>query len=69
MADKTRHKISNLLQKLNDEDRNTLCCLLIKAGYAARIGKESPAGRGKTMYFVEYWEEVDHNEQVKDRMV
>lgn len=28
MADKTRHKIKNLLQKLNDEDRNTLCCLL-----------------------------------------
>lgn len=23
MADKTRHKIKNLLMKLNDEDRNT----------------------------------------------
>lgn len=46
MADKTRHKIKNLLQKLNDEDRNTLCCLLIKAGYAARIGKERPGGKG-----------------------
>ena len=41
MADKTRHKIKNLLMKLNDEDRNTLCCLLIKAGYAARIGNEN----------------------------
>ena len=57
MADKARHKIRNLLMKLNDEDRNTLCCLLIKAGYAARIGKERPDGKGKTMYFVEYWEE------------
>ena len=52
-----KHKIKNLLQKLNDEDRNTLCCLLIKAGYAARIGKERPGGKGQTMYFVEFWEE------------
>lgn len=52
-----KHKIKNLLQKLNDEDRNTLCCLLIKAGYAARIGKERPGSKGKTMYFVEFWEE------------
>ena len=44
-----KHKIKNLLQKLNDEDRNTLCCLLIKAGYAARIGKERPGGKGQTM--------------------
>lgn len=57
MTDKTKHKIKNLLQKLNDEDRNTLCCLLIKAGYAARIGKERPEGKKKTMYFVEFWEE------------
>lgn len=57
MADKTRHKIKNLLMKLNDEDRNALCCLLIKAGYAARIGKERYNGKGKTMYFVEFWEE------------
>lgn len=52
-----KHKIKNLLQKLNDEDRNTLCCLLIKAGYTVRIGKERPNGRGQTMYFVEFWEE------------
>lgn len=34
MADNQRHRIKNLLQKLNDEDRNSLCCLLVKAGYA-----------------------------------
>lgn len=50
--------MKNLLRKLNDEDRNTLCCLLIKAGYAAGIGKERPGGKGQTMYFVEFWEEV-----------
>lgn len=46
-----------MLQKLNDEDRNALCCLLIKAGYAARIGKERPDGKGKAAHFVEFWEE------------
>ncbi len=46
-----------MLQKLNDEDRNALCCLLIKAGYAARIGKERPDGKGKAVYFVGFWEE------------
>ena len=63
MADKTKHKIKNLLQKLNDDDRNQLCCLLIKAGYAARIGKEQPGGKGKTMYFVEFWEVADDKEE------
>lgn len=29
MADNQRHRIKNLLQKLNDEDRNSLCCLLV----------------------------------------
>lgn len=57
MADKTRHRIRNLLMKLNDEDRNTLCCLLVKSGYAVRIGKERPTGRKQAMYFVEFWEE------------
>lgn len=59
MADNQRHRIKNLLQKLNDEDRNSLCCLLVKAGYAVRIGKERPGGKGQTMYFVEYWVEGD----------
>ena len=57
MADKQRHKIKNLLQKLNDDGRNTLCCLLVKAGYAVRIGKERSGEKGQTMYFIEYWEE------------
>lgn len=57
MADQKRYKIRNLLQKLNDEDRNTLVCLLAKAGYAVHIGKERPGGKGQTMYFVEFWEE------------
>ena len=57
MGEQQRYRIKNLLQKLNDEDRNTLCCLLIKAGYAVRIGKERPGGKGQTMYFVEFWEE------------
>lgn len=60
-----RHKIKNLLMKLNDDDRNTLVCLLAKAGYTVRIGKERPGGKGQTMYFVEFWEEGE-NEQVKD---
>lgn len=59
MAENERHKIRNLLMKLNDEDRNTLCCLLIKAGYTVRIGKERPGGNGQTRYFVEYWEEKE----------
>lgn len=57
MGEQQRYRIKNLLQKLNDEDRNTLCRLLIKAGYAVRIGKERPGGKGQTMYFVEFWEE------------
>lgn len=61
MAERTRHRIRNLLQKMNDEDRNALCCLLIKAGYAARIGKERPDGKSKAVYFVEFWEEKDND--------
>lgn len=59
MVKQGRHKIKNLLMKLNDEDRNTLVCLLAKAGYAVRIGKERPGGKGQTMYFVEFWEEAE----------
>lgn len=58
-----RYRIKNLLRKLNDDDRNMLCCLLIKAGYAARIGSERPNGRGQTMYFVEFWEEPQAKEE------
>lgn len=65
MARQERHKIKNLLMKLNDEDRNTLVCLIAKAGYAVRIGKERPGGKGQTMYFVEYWEETE-DEQIRN---
>lgn len=53
-----RQRIKNLLFKLNDEDRNTLVCLIAKAGYSVRIGKERPEGRRQTQYFVEFWEEA-----------
>ncbi len=56
-----RQRIKNLLFKLNDEDRNTLVCLIAKAGYSVRIGKERPEGRGQTQYFVEFWEEPDND--------
>lgn len=62
MANKERSRIHNLLCKMNDEDRSQLCCLLIKSGYAVRIGKERPGGRGQTKYFVEYWEEENQND-------
>ncbi|MCM1545270.1 MAG: resolvase [Ruminococcus sp.] len=44
---------------LNANDREALALLLVKAGYAVRIGKERPAGKtnGAYIYFVEYWEE------------
>lgn len=54
-----RHRIKNRLFKLNDEDRSQLVVLLTKSGYAARIGKERPGGKGQTQYFVEFWEEDD----------
>ncbi len=54
-----RKRIKNLLFKLNDEDRNNLVCLIAKAGYAVRIGKERPEGKGQTRYYVEFWEEAD----------
>lgn len=66
MAAQQRGKIKNLLQKLNDDDRNSLVCLLAKAGYAVRIGKERPGGKGQTMYFVEFWEEDNPDEQIKN---
>ena len=54
-----RHRIKNRLFKLNDEDRSQLVVLLTKVGYATRIGKERPGGKGQTQYFVEFWEEDD----------
>lgn len=57
MADGKRQRIYNILGKINDEDRQQLCVLLIKAGYAARIGKERQGDKGAYTYFVEYWRE------------
>ena len=46
---------------LNEEDRLALAGLLIKAGYAVRIGhREIPGNaKGKKEYIVEYWEEKE----------
>lgn len=46
---------------LNEEDRLALAGLLIKAGYAVRIGhREIPGNtKGKKEYVVEYWEAGD----------
>lgn len=46
----------------NEEDRMTLCGLLIKAGYAAKIGRGAvPGSESKKTpqyeYYVEYWED------------
>lgn len=57
MENNKRSRIYNLLSKMNDDDRNALCCLLIKSGYTARIGKERPNNKGQYIYFVEYWKE------------
>lgn len=50
----------------NEEDRLQLCSLLIKAGYAARIGRGVIPGTEDRKnvqyeYFVEYWKEADVN--------
>lgn len=58
-----RHRINNLLGKLNDDDRSTLSCLFIKAGYAVKIGKEQIGNKGRTMYYVEYWEDSYNSEK------
>ena len=46
----------------NEEDRLTICTLLIKAGYAARIQRREVPGQttkknAQMEYIVEYWEE------------
>lgn len=40
---------------LNEAERLELGKLLIKAGYTVRVGSETKNGR--TVYFVEFWEE------------
>lgn len=47
---------------LNDQDRLDIARLLIKAGYAVRIGKEKKDATKKNaacIKFIEYWEEND----------
>ena len=52
-----RKRIYNLSSKLNDDDRQELAAKLIKAGYAARIGRERQGNKGAYQYFVEFWKE------------
>lgn len=42
---------------MNETDRLKLCELLIKAGYAAKLGKEKQQGKNTYKHFVEYWED------------
>ena len=51
----------------NEEDRLTICTLLIKAGYSARIRRREIPGQAarkntQMEYIVEYWEEEDLSE-------
>ncbi len=46
----------------NEDDRMQLCSLLVKAGYAVRIGRAAVKGKenkqnAQMEYFIEYWEE------------
>lgn len=42
---------------LNESDRMEIARLLIKAGYAVRIGRDKNA-KGVTEAFVKYWKEM-----------
>ena len=45
---------------LNEQDRLNMAALLIKAGYAVRLGREKINPKSSSyMYFIEYWEEND----------
>lgn len=54
-----RQRIYNLSTKLNDNDRQEIAALLIKAGYAVRIGRDRPRDAKSYQYFVEFWKEED----------
>jgi len=54
-----RNRIYNESGKLNDDDRQKLGAILMKAGYAARIGSERRAKNSTRTYFVEFWKEDD----------
>ena len=44
-------------ERLSDDDKLDLCRLLVKAGYAVRIGRENVGTGEKKRYerFIEYW--------------
>lgn len=42
---------------LTDAERLELCRLLIKAGYAAKLGKEKQSGKQTYEHFIEFWED------------
>ena len=44
-------------RSLTETERLDLCRLLIKAGYAARIGKEKQQGKQTYEHFIEFWED------------
>ena len=50
---------------LNENDRLEIARLLLKAGYAARLGREKPAGKsnGNYEYFIEFWEGEGYEEK------
>lgn len=45
---------------LNEAERLEIAKLLIKAGYAVKIGTEKP--KNKNVYFIEYWDEQTKND-------
>lgn len=44
-------------QSLSETEKLDLCRLLIKAGYAAKIGKCKPQGKNTYEHFIEFWED------------
>lgn len=66
MADAKRNRIYSLRKgsvQWNEEDRLALASMLVKAGYAVRIGRCAVDGQkdksnAQQQYFVEYWEDT-----------
>lgn len=66
MAEAKRNRIYSLRKgsvQWNEEDRLALAGMLIKAGYAVRIGRCAVEGQeekknAQQQYFVEYWEDA-----------
>lgn len=46
---------------LNESERLEIARLLIKAGYAVRLGKEKPHNKNINCYFIEYEEFTGEN--------